>query len=82
MPEWSKLYDRCSGCGTITRDYDARGCCWLCLPVWRRKVHAERWDPMKPGPWKSWPERHFLCDRQDASPAVLSVHKLNSFGAR
>jgi hypothetical protein len=78
MPDdtgWSKRHAQCLGCGTTTRDQAERGCCRLCLPVWRLKVKAARWNPLDPGPRKSWPMQQLFGDRQDASPKVLSLHK-------
>ncbi len=88
MPDdtrWSKGHAQCLGCGTTTRDHAERGCCQLCLPVWRRRVHAARWNPLNPGPRKSWPMQQLFGDHQDASPNVLSLHKqevLRQLGSR
>ena len=75
LGRWARNHDACRNCGTTGRDHAGRGCCALCLPAWREKIHAENWDPNAPGPISRWPLGWLLSSYPDTPTPILALHR-------
>jgi hypothetical protein len=72
---WAPGYDACVNCGTVDRDHAGAGCCDRCLPTWRKKRRAERWDPTAAGAAARAPMAWLLKGLDGPSPRILQLHK-------